>query len=283
MPEIQDMSEMEEVTASDTQSRENPYAEKFEGVPGSAEDLARFYEKCKCTEEEALTNKHIEWGWKSFGPEDGHALAHVVKNNKICITMDIFVNELFVDAGVRVAESLAHNTVLKTIDLQQAQIGVAGGKALAESLRVNKSLMNLKMHYNHLGPEGCAYICDALKTNKTLTNLSMSDNGIMREGVNACADMLQNNTKLMRLDLSKNAGLTSKTGNAETTAFIKAAAEKHEAARKAAPKLAPHDSLPFQLIMEDSPGQMWTPNGFVNIVKHPKQRRPKKEKVYPKA
>lgn len=270
--------DMEEIVPD--QEREDPYIEKFSGVPGSAEDMARFFEKCKCTEEEALTTKHIEWGWKTFGPEDGHGLAHVIKNNKICITMDLFVNELFVDAGVLVASALAHNNVLKTIDLQQAQIGAAGAKALGESLKVNKSLMNLKMHYNHLGPEGCGYICEALKTNKTLTNLSLSDNGIMREGVNAVASMLQSNTKLMRLDLSKNAGLTSKTGNAETTTFIKAAGEKHEAMRQAAPKQGPHDSLPFQLILEDSPGQMWSPNGFVNVVKHPKQRRPPKEPVY---
>ena len=48
-----------------------------------------------------------------------------------------------------------------------------------------------------------------------------------------------------------------------------------EARRQAAPKQTAHDKLPFRLIMEDSPGQMWSPNGFVNVVKHPKQRRPR--------
>ena len=66
----------------------NPYGEKFEGVPGSPEDLARFFDICKCTEEEALTAKHLEWGWKNFGPMDGHALAYVIKNNKTCITLE---------------------------------------------------------------------------------------------------------------------------------------------------------------------------------------------------
>jgi len=56
--------------------------------PGSAADLARFYEKVKNTEEEALTLKHLEWGWKNLGPDDGPGLAHVIKNNKTCITLE---------------------------------------------------------------------------------------------------------------------------------------------------------------------------------------------------
>ena len=55
---------------------------------GSAADLARFYEKVKNSEEEALTLKHLEWGWKNLGPDDGAALAHVIKNNKKCITLE---------------------------------------------------------------------------------------------------------------------------------------------------------------------------------------------------
>ena len=58
-------------------------------------------------------------------------------------------------------------------------------------------------------------------------------------------------------------------------AQLSAAGEAHEARRQAAPKQTAHDKLPFRLIMEDSPGQMWSPNGFVNVVKHPKQRRPR--------
>ena len=58
-------------------------------------------------------------------------------------------------------------------------------------------------------------------------------------------------------------------------AQLSAAGEAHEARRQAAPKQTAHDKLPFRLLMEDSPGQMWSPNGFVNVVKHPKQRRPK--------
>ena len=58
-------------------------------------------------------------------------------------------------------------------------------------------------------------------------------------------------------------------------AQLTAAGEAHEARRQAAPKQTAHDKLPFRLLMEDSPGQMWSPNGFVNVVKHPKQRRPR--------
>jgi len=260
----------------------NPYGEKFEGEAGSPEDLARFFELVKMTEEEALSAKHLEWGWKNFGPMDGQALAYVIKNNKTCITLDLFVNELFVGCGTTVAKAMSENTKIKSLDLQQAQIGPAGAQAMAETLKVNKTLMNLKMHYNHLGPEGCAYLADALKVNKTLTNIVLSDNGIMKEGAEALASMLETNTTLMRLDISKNAGVTNPTATNFVDPSVKpmltAAGEKHEAKRKAAQKLTPHDKLPFKLLMEDSPGQMWSPNGFVNIVKHPKQRRPKRDK-----
>uniref|UniRef100_A0A7S4B7W9 Uncharacterized protein n=1 Tax=Chrysotila carterae TaxID=13221 RepID=A0A7S4B7W9_CHRCT len=247
-----------------------------EPVPGSAEDLERFYKKCGCSEEDALTAKELDWGWKFLGKEDGAALAHVITTNKKCITLQLYVNELFPEAGIQVAKALAVNKVLKTIDLQQAQIGPEGGKYIAEALKKHPALMNLKLHYNHLGPEGTAFIAAALKKNKKLTNLNLGDNGIMKEGVQALADMLTVNTCLMRLDLSKNAGLTSGTGSPETTAIITKAAEAHEKLRQAAPKQTAHDKLPFKLIMEDSPGQMWTPDGFVNVVKFPKQRRPNK-------
>jgi len=244
-----------------------------DGTPvtlGSPEDLARFYEKVKCTEEEALTKKHLEWGWKNLGKYDGDAIAHVIKSNKTCITLDLFVNELFVDGGLPLCKALSSNTVLKSIDLQQAQVGPPGAKFIGEALKVTPSLMNLKMHYNHLGPEGVAFICDGLKANKTLTNLVISDNGIMAEGVAALASMLETNVTLFRLDASKNAGLTSGTGLPETKALLVKAGEAHEKKRAAAPKKTAHDSLAFRLIMEDSPGQMWTPNGFVNKPKFPK-------------
>lgn len=239
-------------------------------TPGSPEDLARFFEKVKMMEDEALEKKHLEWGWKNLGPGDGEALAYVIKNNKTCITMDLFVNELFVDGGIPVAKALSSNTVLKSLDLQQAQIGPQGAKFVGEALKVHPTLMNLKMHYNHLGPEGTAFICDGLKANTTLTNLVISDNGIMASGVESLAKMLEVNVTLFRLDVSKNAGLTSGTGTPEAKALIVAAGEKHEAMRKAAPKRTEHDKLAFRLLMEDSPGQMWTPDGFVNKVRFAK-------------
>ena len=229
------------------------------------------------------------------------------------------MNELFEDAGVLIGKALATNTVLKSLDLQQAQIGVPGGKAIAAALKANIPLMNLKLHYNHLGPEGArssrtvsiapiggssiylhvitrrgplvsnnvpcrpyhagvGAIADALKTNTNLTNINLGDNGMMKEGVQALASMLETNTKLMRLDCSKNAGLW---GDDAMKAVLTKAGEKHEAKRQAAKKTIPQDSLPFKLIMEDSPGQMWSPNGFVNVVKHPKQRRPKTNRDEP--
>merc|ERR1711935_312886 len=160
-----------------------------------------------------------------------------------------------------------------------AQVGVPGGKAMGEVLKANTSLMNLKMHYNHLGPEGVAYIAEGLKKNNSLTNLDLGDNGMMQSGVEALADMLEVNVCLFRLDVSKNAGLTSKTGvpnDAAVKSILTKAGEIHESKRKAAPKKIAQNKLPFRLIMEDSPGQMWSPNGFVNIVKFPKQRRSKK-------
>lgn len=102
-------------------------------VPGSDEDLARFFLKVKCTKEEALTTKHLQWGWKELGKEDGAALAFVIRNNAACITLDLFVNEIYEEAGALVARALKDNVKLKTIDLQQAQIGVEGGRAIAEA------------------------------------------------------------------------------------------------------------------------------------------------------
>ena len=201
--------------------------------------------------------------WKVLGPEDGAALAHVISKNKTCITLDLFVNEIFEEAGVAVGKALASNMVLKSLDLQQAQVGVPGAKAIAAALKANIPLMNLKMHYNHLGPEGVGAIAEALKTNDKLTNLDLGDNGMMKEGVQALAAMLQKNTKLMRLDCSKNAGLW---GDDAMKGVLTKAGEQHDAARKKAKKLIPQDELPFKLLMEDSPGQMWSPNGFVNVV-----------------
>ena len=76
------MPEVEEISTEAEEPSEKTY------VPGSHEDLARFYEKVGCTEAEALTRKHLEWGWKDLGPEDGAALAHVIKSNKTCITLE---------------------------------------------------------------------------------------------------------------------------------------------------------------------------------------------------
>ena len=67
------MSEVEDISTDKDKKEEKP-------EPGSPEDIARFYDKVKSTEEEALTSKHLEWGWKNMGPEDGLALAHVIKN-----------------------------------------------------------------------------------------------------------------------------------------------------------------------------------------------------------
>jgi hypothetical protein len=112
--------------------------------PGSKADLERFFKKVGCTEEHALTSKHLEWGWKDLDKRDGAALAHVIRNNQTCITLDLFVNEIY-EAGVLVGHALKDNTRLKTIDLQQGQIGVEGGRAIADALRVNGTLMNLKL------------------------------------------------------------------------------------------------------------------------------------------
>ena len=101
-------------------------------VPGSDADLERFFLKVGCTKEDALTTKHLQWGWKELGKEDGAALAFVIRNNSACITLDLFVNEIYEEAGVLVGRALAENAKLKTLDLQQAQIGVEGGRAIAE-------------------------------------------------------------------------------------------------------------------------------------------------------
>lgn len=82
MPEIEDIS-----------------TEKPVLVPGSAEDLERFFKKAGCTDEEAFATKELNWSWKDFGPEDGAALAHVIQNHSTCITLGLQVNELFPEAG----------------------------------------------------------------------------------------------------------------------------------------------------------------------------------------
>ena len=51
--------------------------------------------------------------------KDGAALAWVIRNNAICITLDLFVNEIF-GAGVLIGQALADNTKLKSLDLQCA-------------------------------------------------------------------------------------------------------------------------------------------------------------------
>lgn len=56
-------------------------------VPGSPEDLARFFAKVKMTEADALAAKELDWGWKVLGPEDGAALSYVISKNKSCITL----------------------------------------------------------------------------------------------------------------------------------------------------------------------------------------------------
>ena len=243
--------------------------DKTEVAPGSAADLERFFKKAGCTEEEAFAAKELNWGWKDFGEEDGAALAYVIKEHQKCITLDLYVNELFPKAGALIGHALAHNRQLKTLDLQQGQIGVDGAKALSQSLKSHPSLMNLKLHYNHLGPEGIAYICEALKTNNTLTNFDVGDNGIMREGVKSLASMLETNVSLMRLEVSKNAGLW---GDDESKAILTAAAALHQQAREQATQRIPQDALEFKLLMDDSPGQLWTPDGFVNVPKMTRAR-----------
>ena len=102
-------------------------------VPGSDADLERFFLKVGCTKEDALTTKHLQWGWKELGKEDGAALAFVIRNNATCITLDLFVNEIYEQAGALLGRALKDNVKLKTLDLQQAQIGVEGGRAIAEA------------------------------------------------------------------------------------------------------------------------------------------------------
>ena len=121
------MPEIEEVdTGGEVPEEELP-------EPGSDADLERFFRKVKCTKEEALEAKHLQWGWKEMGKEDGAALAFVIRNNPVCITLDLFVNEIYEEAGALVGRALKDNTKLKTLDLQQAQIGVEGGRAIAEA------------------------------------------------------------------------------------------------------------------------------------------------------
>jgi len=218
-------------------------------VPGSDADLERFFLKVGCTKEEALTTKHLQWGWKELGKEDGAALAFVIRNNAACITLDLFVNEIYEEAGALVARALKDNVKLKTIDLQQAQIGVEGGRAIAEALRTNDTLMNLKLYYNCLGPAGTKVIAEALQVNTRLTNLDLGDNGVALQGCQALAAMLGLNTTLARLDVSKNAGVQ---GDEEAKGVLREA----EAKRKA----------PLNLLMIDEPGQRWSVDGFVDVV-----------------
>jgi len=216
--------------------------------PGSDADLERFFKKVGCTasrlksrpgvdgllpgryfaltplplanagtKDDALTQKHLQWGWKNLDTHDGAALAWVIRNNKTCITLDLFVNEIFSAAGILVGAALADNTKLKSVDLQQAQIGPEGAKAIAESLKHNRTLMNLKMHYNCIGPEGTRYLAEALKRNEKLTNLDLGDNGIGLEGCKALAEMLAANKHLARLEVSKNAGVQN---NPEAKAIL---------------------------------------------------------------
>jgi len=223
--------------------------------PGSDADLERFFKKVGCTKDEALTQKHLQWGWKNLDTHDGAALAWVIRNNKTCITLDLFVNEIFSAAGILVGAALADNTKLKSVDLQQAQIGPEGAKAIAESLKHNRTLMNLKMHYNCIGPEGTRYLAEALKRNEKLTNLDLGDNGIGLEGCKALAEMLAAYKHLARLEVSKNAGVQN---NPEAKAILTAAAAKR-----------PPTELygPFTLLMRDEPGQKWSPEGFHDVVK----------------
>lgn len=181
------MPEIEEVdTTGGVPEEEVPEEEAVE--PGSDADLERFFLKVKCTKEEALTAKHLQWGWKEMGKEDGAALAFVIRNNPVCITLDLFVNEIYEEAGALVGLALKDNVKLKSLDLQQAQIGVEGGRAIAEAsgahqdtspparsqhsppilapgqaLRTNTTLMNLKLYYNCLGPVGTKAIAEALQ------------------------------------------------------------------------------------------------------------------------
>jgi len=190
------MPEIEEV---DTEG-EVPEEELPE--PGSDADLERFFRKVKCTKEEALEAKHLQWGWKEMGKEDGAALAFVIRNNPVCITLDLFVNEIYEEAGALVGRALKDNTKLKSLDLQQAQIGVEGGRAIAEAsgatrtprplpeasthplssqhqaLRTNNTLMNLKLYYNCLGPVGTKAIAEALHAPQPCAHVERSAVGI---------------------------------------------------------------------------------------------------------
>lgn len=237
--------------------------------------------------EDALTQKHLQWGWKNLDKRDGAALAWVIRNNKTCITLDLFVNEIFSVAGVLVGQALADNTKLKSIDLQQAQIGPEGAKAIAESLKQNRTLMNLKLHYNCLGPEGTRYLAEALKRNEKLTNLDLGDNGIGLEGCKALAEMLAVNKHLARLEVSKNAGVQNSpeakavltvTAHAPGPSCLPCASppcgtplttDRLRIARQAAADKRPPTELygPFTLLMRDEPGQKWSPEGFHDVVK----------------
>ena len=196
------MPEIEEVT---------DVPEEETVVPGSDEDLARFFLKVKCTKEEALTTKHLQWGWKELGKEDGAALAFVIRNNAACITLDLFVNEIYEEAGALVGRALKDNVKLKTLDLQQAQIGVEGGRAIAEAsgatrahlapcpkpaltpilargqaLRKNVTLMNLKLYYNCLGPAGTKVIAEALQAPQPCAHVASSGIGPAPASPPAC-------------------------------------------------------------------------------------------------
>ena len=155
----------------------------------------------KCTKEEALEAKQLDWGWKEMGKEDGAALAFVIRNNPFCITLDLFVNEIYEEAGALVGGALKDNTKLKTLDLQQAQIGVEGGRAMRRQAAPpghldpcpkphsplsstlagappNNTLMNLKLYYNCLGPVGTTAIAEALHAPQPCAHVERSAVGI---------------------------------------------------------------------------------------------------------
>jgi len=79
------MPEAEEIATPGADAMEE---EEKTYVPGSPEDLARFFAKVKMTEADALAAKQLDWGWKVLGPEDGAALAYVISKNKTCITLE---------------------------------------------------------------------------------------------------------------------------------------------------------------------------------------------------
>jgi len=228
-------------------------------------------------------------------------VAKALATNKVLKSLDLQQAQIGVPGGKAIAAALKANIPLMNLKLHYNHLGPEGALRPTatqawEGCAASPPAMLTRRPASSKGPgpgqetafipalsrppraSGVGAIAAALKTNTHLTNLNLGDNGMMKEGVEALASMLQSNTKLLRLDCSKNAGLW---GNDEMKAVLTAAGEKHEAKRQAAKKTIPQDSLPFRLIMEDSPGQMWSPTGFVNLVKYPKQRRPKTNRDEP--